>query len=259
MRGLGVETVADPTGKLGHLWAEGTDHEGRLRIRRREPRRPPETPYLLDAGLDLRPALRVGGDRAPDRLLLAHVRSARATAGAEPEQEASARYLLQCRGHGCEHTRMAIRDVQDEGPHRHVRYRNCDRGQRRPTLQHVRGAMHTTVEMIPGPDPREPGVSGGTRRVAHLGPTRAERIEEHIDLHSTQRYGLAHRAGHRSAAEHGPFVGRTASTGLGGRCEVVVEEGDDAVAGVDGAGLVVAAADEFAHDEEECAFVVVEE
>ena len=40
---------------------------------------------------------------------------------------------------------------------------------------------------------------------------------------------------------------------------MVVEEGDDAVAGVGGVRLVVAATDELAHDDEKCALVAVEE
>ena len=76
---------------------------------------------------------------------------------------------------------MTVGDVQDQRPDHDLGHGRGQRGQHGPALEHVVGAVHAAVEVVVGPQPREPALGRGPRRVAQLGPAGAERVDQEVD------------------------------------------------------------------------------
>src|SRR5207244_10874866 len=78
-------------------------------------------------------------DGEAERFLLPRIRRLLAAAGAESKDEAPSRYLLDRGRHVCEEPRVAVRDIEHEGPERHATGPFGQRRERDQALRHARG------------------------------------------------------------------------------------------------------------------------
>ena len=155
---------------------------------------------------------RVRIDRASDRLLLAQVSRCPPPPAPSPSSRRPPETSWSVAAIVASTAGMAIRHVQDEWTEHDARGRDRERAQDRPTLEDERCVVHAPVEVVIGPDAGEARVDRDGRRVAHVSPTRAEGVEEEVDLNGPSgSVRLRTRDDAALASNAGPRLGRGTS------------------------------------------------